>query len=132
MYLTYEEYTDMGGQLDETTFIRLEFDASTYIDYYTFDRLKEFDEIPYEVKMCIFNLFDYIQQVNSLGGTLTNEASGTVASMSNDGVSISYNVLNSQDLLTASKSAIPNIIKRYLSNVKDKRGYSILYRGVYY
>ena len=34
-YLTYDEYSEMGGTLDETLFNTLVLDAQAYIDWYT-------------------------------------------------------------------------------------------------
>lgn len=39
MYLTYDEYLNMGGTLDEATFNDFEYEAETQIDWYTFNRL---------------------------------------------------------------------------------------------
>ena len=39
MYLTYAEYTNMGGTLSETTFNDYEFRAEALINYATFNRL---------------------------------------------------------------------------------------------
>ena len=41
MYLTYEEYQAYGGQLDETSFNDLEYDAESTVNWYTFNRLKK-------------------------------------------------------------------------------------------
>ena len=40
MYLTYAEYQEYGGTLDETTFNNLEFDAESTVNWCTFNRLK--------------------------------------------------------------------------------------------
>ena len=50
MYLTYAEYTAMGGTLDETTFNDLEFEAEALVNWYTFNRLKKDTTFPDELK----------------------------------------------------------------------------------
>ena len=41
MYLTYEEYENMGGKtLEETAFEQFEFEARAHIDWWTFSRLQ--------------------------------------------------------------------------------------------
>ena len=51
-YLTYEEYQELGGTLEETPFNILELEAQKNIDKYTFDRLKDLEEQINEVKIC--------------------------------------------------------------------------------
>lgn len=128
MYLTYERYQELGGTLDVTTFNNLEYEAETYIDYATFNRLKKFDTIPETVERCVFNILEKVQNImNTVSG---DEEKAGIASQSNDGVSISYNVLNASQLLESSKDEITKTIKRYLDDVRDSEGKRILYRGV--
>ncbi len=60
-YLTYEEYRSLGGTLDLTPFNLLEFEAHKRIDLRTQNRLKNVEEIPQEVKLCIYKLINTIQ-----------------------------------------------------------------------
>ena len=55
----------------------------------------------------------------------------TVASQSNDGVSISYNTLSAKDLLQSSEQDVMTCIKRYLQGVTNNLGRKLLYRGFY-
>ena len=66
MYLTYEEYVEMGGTLDEATFNEYEFEARGLVDWYTFDRLKKETELSPEVKQCMYMLIKYITDKNNL------------------------------------------------------------------
>lgn len=136
MYLTYLEYQNYGGTADETTFNDLEFEASSVVDWYTFNRLQNESEYPEAVKRCIYKIIQYIvaqQQVNGLDtASAQNNAEGAgIASQSNDGVSVSYNVLNAKDVVDNSKAQIKQIVDQYLSAVKNKLGQKVLYRGVY-
>ena len=53
-YLTYEEYQDLGDNLEETPFDILEKKTQKNIDKYTFGRLKDLEEQINEVKICEF------------------------------------------------------------------------------
>lgn len=61
-YLTYEDYKELGGTLDLTPFNLLEFEARRKVDLRTQNRLREIDseEIPQEVKLCIFKMIDTV------------------------------------------------------------------------
>lgn len=61
-YLTYSEYQELGGTLDQTPFNLLEFEARKKIDLRTQNRLVElaYDEIPSEVKLCEFKMINTI------------------------------------------------------------------------
>ena len=70
MYLTYEEYTEFGGTLDETAFNDTEFDAESLINWYTFNRLKktEWTEAlkSEELKRCMYQLIRVKQMEDEL------------------------------------------------------------------
>lgn len=136
MYLTYEEYTTMGGTLDEATFNFLAFDAQTFIDWYTFNRLQGETDIPDRVKQCMFFLIKLIETKMNL---LTPDVSGSnglnanaqLMSQSNDGVSVQYSVLHADEIYHNSKTEIDEAIKRYLNGVVNSLGRKLLYRGLY-
>lgn len=136
MYLTYEEYQNMGGTLDETTFNDFEFEAETCINWLTFDRLKAYTSYPEEVKKCTYKIIQLVKMrydtlaSSSSGGETTTTAS-TIASQSNDGVSVSYNILSADKVFDTLKTEIDDIINRYLAGVKDSLGRKLLYRGIY-
>ena len=136
MYLTYLEYQNYGGTADETTFNDLEFEASSVVDWYTFNRLQNENEYLEAVKRCVYKIIQYIvaqQQVNGLdtASAQNNSEGAGIASQSNDGVSVSYNVLNAKDVVENSKTQIKQIVDQYLSAVKNSLGQKVLYRGVY-
>lgn len=135
MYLTYAEYQNMGGTLDETTFNDYEFEARTQIDWYTFNRLQNDTQYPEAVKRCDYALIRLLQDKHQAMLVGQTSADGTVtagiASQSNDGVSVSFNTLSARDLVDMSKSAIEDTVKRYLQGVVNSLGRKVLYRGVY-
>jgi len=136
MYLTYTEYQEMGGTLDETTFNDLEFEARSLVDWYTFNRLQKEATFPEAVQRCMYKLIQYIvvqQQVNGIGAnSAENDNTGAgIASQSNDGVSVSYNVLSARDVVDNSKTQMGQIVQQYLSAVVNSLGQKVLYRGLY-
>ena len=119
-YLTYEEYTEIGGTLDLTAFQRNIERACAMIDNRTQSRLECFEKIPKIVKVVCADLVDYIAN-NSV-----NKAVVTSKSQSAGGVSESesYATKTADDY-----SADLDKIFEPLGIVKTKNGISILYRG---
>jgi hypothetical protein len=119
IYLTYTEYKEIGGTLEETAFIRNIDRACAMIDNRTQSRLECFDEIPQIVKVVCADLVDYIS-------TNTVEKTVTSKSQSAGGVSESesYATKTAEDY-----SADLERIFEPLAVVKTKNGISILYRG---
>lgn len=137
MYLTYEEYTEMGGTLEQATFSDCEMEAETVVDWYTFNRLKNETEFSEDVKKCMYMLIKYINLQSQLAGVGvigSNETYGGtagIASQSNDGVSVSYNILSAQELMTNASMKLKSIINSTLSTVTNSLGQKVLYRGLY-
>lgn len=133
MYLTYEEYKSYGGTLDEATFNNLEFEAEALINWYTFNRLKNDTTFPVAVKRLMLYLINLAsEKANLIGASGSgNIANAAIASQSNDGVSISYNVLNAGQLMESLKGQEDEAVNRYLQGVKNELGQLVLYRGVY-
>lgn len=135
MYLTYEEYQAYGGTLDETSFGNYEFQARSKVDWYTFNRLQKEAELPEAVKRCMYVVISYLIESSAVGAasssTSEDAAMTTVASQSNDGVSISYNVLSAKDIVENADKVISDTIQQYLQGVVNSLGQKVLYRGVY-
>ena len=119
IYLTYAEYKEIGGTIDETAFIRNIDRACAMIDNRTQSRIECFEDIPQLVKVVCADLIDYIS-------TNTVEKTVTSKSQSAGGVSESegYAVKTAEDY-----SADLERIFEPLSVVKTKNGVSVLYRG---
>ena len=119
-YLTYEEYSSLGGELSLTAFNRNIDRACAMIDIRTQSRLECFEKIPKIVKVVCADLVDYIAN-NSV-----NKAVVTSKSQSAGGVSESesYATKTADDY-----SADLDKIFEPLGIVKTKNGISILYRG---
>ena len=122
-YLTYNEYQELGGTLDQTSFNLLEFEARQIIDKYTFGRLKELDTQNQEVKLCVYKLI-------TLGNSykaLENQNKG-VASENTDGYSISYTQTTNDTILTKNEE-YKNVVGDYLVDCKLDDGTPYLYCG---
>lgn len=126
-YLTYEEYKGLGGTIDLTPFNLLEFEARRKIDIRTQDRLKGFesDEIPQEVKMCVYSL---INSIVIFSNSMNN--AGNIASESTDGYSVSY-ITSSQinEVIMSKNKELDDIIRTYLLGVVFNNEH-LLYAGV--
>ena len=136
MYLTYDEYTDMGGALDTTQFNNFEFEAEAVINWYTFNRLKHDTTIPPEVKRLMFYLISIAEQrafllTNSISGANGNVPATAIESQSNDGVSIKYNVMSAKDLMNSLKDSVKDKVDTYLQGVTNELGRELLFRGIY-
>lgn len=132
MYLTYDEYKEMGGTLEEAEFNDLERESRTYVDDITFNRFRKDKEYPKELKECMYILID---KVKTLGRTLKvsvdPDETPQIVSQSNDGVSISYNVLSAIDIQAQAEKDIQKTLRAYLFGVRNEAGRLVTYRGVY-
>lgn len=136
MYLTYDEYTNFGGNaLEETAFQQLEFEARTVVDWWTFNRLQNEENYPEAVKHCMFSLIKLLNDKQQAMIVTAKASDGSIQAgitgESNDGVSTTYNTLSAKDAVETMKAELDNTIRMYLSNVKDSLGRKVLYRGLY-
>lgn len=80
-YLTFEEYSQYSGKVEESAFTALERKARKKLDYFTQDRLVKATVIPDPVKECIVEFIDHMSDM---------ESGDKVSSFSNDGVSVTF------------------------------------------
>ena len=109
-YLTYEEYTSLGGTLDETPFNIAEFYSRREIDLRTLNRLIGVEEIPNEVKLCTYNLINLIDKYRS------QNTSNGLASESVGDYSVSY-ITDFKQIISNKSSEIEDVIIRDLYGV---------------
>lgn len=130
-YLSYQEYQQLGGTLAETSFNLLEYEARKQIDIRTQRRLVDLDQIPNEVKLCVFNLINKIVEYsNSMQSAMNSD--GSVASESTDGYSISYNQINAtqiQQVIQSKNVEFADIIMTDLYGVIVNNEH-LIYNGV--
>ena len=119
-YLSFEEYSNMGGVLDLTAFNRNIDRACGMIDNRTQSRLECFEEIPQIVKVVCTDLVDYIA-TNRVDKTIVTSKSQSAGGVSE---SESYATKTAEDY-----SADLDRIFEPLSVVKTENGISITYRG---
>lgn len=120
IYLTYTEYKEIGGTLEETAFNRNIDRACAMIDNRTQSRLECFDEIPQIVKFVCRDLVEYIS-TNTVEKPIVTSKSQSAGGVSE---SESYVVKTVDDY-----SADLDRIFEPLSVVKTENGISITYRG---
>lgn len=85
-YLTYEVYKSLGGTLDEMPFNILELKARQVINERTQNRLKNIEEMPQEVKICVYDLINTMNKYN----LSNNSTSSNISSENTDGYSVTY------------------------------------------
>ena len=119
-YLTYEEYSNMGGVLDLPAFNRIIDRACGVIDNATFGRVKLMRFVPEKVKSCIRDIVDYLYTNANV-----MEKSATSRSQSAGGVSESVSFKTQGDMQTE----LDGIIFDYLSRETDDYFTPLLYRG---
>lgn len=128
-YLTYQDYKTMGGTLNHAPFILLENECSRKIDIRTQNRLSGVEEIPVEVKYCVFNLIESLSVYNKLKTNMSDK--GNLASTTTDGYSESYlTPVQIKDLVKSKNNEISEIIKTWLTDI-EVNGENLLYPGVY-
>jgi len=125
-YLTYEQYKALGGTLDRMPFELLEYETRKRIDERTQNRLKNIEDIPQEVKMCMFKLMGVMSSYDEGLDTVSRN----IASENTDGYSVSY-VTGSQiqEVLKTKNKELDDIIMTYLNGVIVNNEH-ILFLGV--
>lgn len=122
-YLTYEEYTSLGGILDVAAFNRNICRACSVIDNKTFNRIQSMSEVPQSVKVCCRDLVEYY--ATNAKTTEKNVANQT-QSAGPISESVSYVPLSVDDM----RNVVNNIISDYLGIVTDDKGTPLMYLGV--
>jgi hypothetical protein len=120
-YLTYEEYTEIGGTLDLTAFKRNIDRACGFVDLHTQSRLQSVLKVSQRVKACVRDLVEYLANNVSSGNAVTSK------SQSAGGVSESESYANkTTDELNAEMLCV---VYDYLISEKDDFGTPLMYRG---
>jgi hypothetical protein len=120
-YLTYEEYSNMGGVLDLTAFNRNVDRACSIIDNATHNRIECMAEVPQRAKALCRDLVEYL--ANDFGSSKQVSSH----SQSAGGVSESESfVIRS---IEERAGEIDDMVKDYLLNEVDDNGTPLLYRG---
>lgn len=120
IYLTYTEYKEIGGTLDETAFNRNIDRAFGIIDNATHNRIERMAEIPQRAKTLCRDLLEYLVENNGVKiVTSKSQSAGGVSE------SESYATKTVDDIY----GDIQNMLYDYLGNEKTDNGTPLLYRG---
>lgn len=120
-YLTYEEYTEIGGTLDLTAFKRNIDRVCGFVDTHTFGRLQKSSSVSRMVKACVRDCIEYLASNVSSGKAVTSK------SQSAGGVSESESYATKT--LDEVNAEMFNIVYEYLANELDVDGVPLMYRG---
>jgi hypothetical protein len=121
-YLTYEEYLQIGGTVDSSTFNRNISRACGIIDNATFGRIKNhMATVPENAKHLCRDLIECIARNNVTDLTVTSKSQSAGAVSESE----SYAVKTADDV----KAEITGIVYDYLASVYDDNGTPVLYRG---
>ena len=120
IYLTYEQYKEIGGVLDLTAFNRNIDRACGVIDNATHNRVDCMEEVPQRVKALCRDLVEYLVENNGVKiVTSKSQSAGGVSE------SESYANKTADDVY----GDIQNMLYDYLGNETDDNGTPLLYRG---
>ena len=120
-YLTYEEYTEIGGTLDLNAFKRNIDRTCGFVDLHTQNRLQSVLDVSQRAKACVRDLVEYLANNMSSGKAVTSK------SQSAGGVSESESYANKNtDEINAEMLCI---VYDYLATEKDDCGTPLMYRG---
>ena len=120
IYLTYEEYSNIGGICDITAFNRNIDRACGIIDNATHNRIEYMADVPQRAKALCRDLVEYLVENN--GDKIVTSKSQSAGGESE---SESYATKTADDVY----GDIQNMIYDYLLNVTDDNGTPLLYRG---
>ena len=120
IYLTYEQYTEIGGVLEMTAFNRYIDRVCGVIDNATLGRLEKMTEIPRQVRACCRELVEYVAK---------DVEQGNVSSQSQSAGGVSESVTYTNKTAEDIENECANIIFDFLGNVKTDNGTPLLYRG---
>ena len=121
-YLSYEEYKSLGGTLGEMPFNILELKARQVINERTQNRLKNIEEMPQEVKICVYDLINTMNKYN----LSDNSTSSNISSENTDGYSVTYK--SGTEMTTEQKAQLEDVMLTDLYGVVVN-GEAILYLG---
>jgi len=123
-YLTYSEYQELGGNLDQMPFNLLEYELRKRLDLYTKRRLVDETDIPNEVKLCMFKMINDVNKYASDSGINMNYTQETT-----DGYSITYAGPQAiQQLIGAKQFELNDTMMSYLYGVVINNEH-LIYRG---
>lgn len=110
-YLTYDDYKELGGTLPEKQFRLTERKAQRWLDYFTFDRCKQLDVIPNEVREV---LVEFINRLTAYEDQ--KEAGETVVQYSNSVEQMTFKVKSEEETKKELSDIALEWLPDYLTN----------------
>ena len=110
-YLTYDDYKELGGTLPEKDFKLTERKAQRWLDYFTFDRCKQLDVIPNEVREV---LVEFIRRLTAYEDQ--KEAGETVVQYSNSVEQMTFKVKSEEETKKELSDIALEWLPDYLTN----------------
>ena len=117
MYLSYEKYKELGGTLNDTTFLQHEIEVEAKLDYLTNGRIRKLDTVPEAVINLCFKLNISFWEQTEIDGAKN------ITSYSNGIESFSYSTTDSQGKNIVDANII-KVVNEYLWEYPE-----LLYRG---
>ena len=117
MYLSYEKYKELGGTLNDTTFLQHEIEVEAKLDYLTNGRIRKLDTVPEAVINLCFKLNISFWEQTEIDGVKN------ITSYSNGIESFSYSATDSQGKNIVDANII-KVVNEYLWEYPE-----LLYRG---
>lgn len=130
MYADYTYYKEeylcgKTAQVSEEEFLFLEKKARKEIDLHTFNRLKNKNEIPEEVKDCVCAIAEVLYQASKVSENAAAQGlAGPLVQWNNDGNSGSVDLSQSVYSESGKKAEIKRLVETYLTHT------GLLYAGV--
>ena len=121
IYLTYNEYKEIGGNIDETAFKRNIDRACGIIDNATYNRIEGMTEVPQKAKALCRDLVEYFAE--NFG------SSKQISSHSQSAGPLSESESFVVRSIEERAGEISDMVKDYLLNEVDDKGTPLLYRG---
>ena len=121
IYLTYEEYSNIGGICDLTAFNRFSDRAFGIVDNATHNRIEYMADVPQRAKALCRDLVEYLARndITEMAVTSRSQSAGGVSE------SESYATKTADDVY----GDIQNMLYDYLGAETDDNGTPLLYRG---
>lgn len=122
MYVDYDFYLNIyAGEVDEILFAKLELQASTIVNYYTFNRIPDLTIITDDIKLAVCELIDYLSEEERV------KSNKEIQSESVGSHSVTYAISKNRNKnSTIVKKEQKEIVYKYLAHT------NLLYRGGYY
>lgn len=123
-YLTYEQYQEWGGTLEESAFNLAEIKARARIDAMTMGRVKTMQTVPEPVQAAMMEIIT----VDGTYSASAQAAAPVAASFTTDGYSESYGSAESRT--AAIEKQLTGSILALLDGVLDDEGVPLTFAGV--